>query len=228
MQNHNTLMHKITLICTRHNSLGLCNHSALYRIIETIKPQVIFEELPSSEFDNFYTTKQKSTLESETIIEYKKKHSVTQVLVDSNNIPSNEFFTKYEQLIRSVEGRIDENGFTFRQLTDQHKSYTELYGFNYLNNKSCSIINTALYNTIEATLEVLQNEDLNTIFNNWKNTNSERENYMLNCIYDYCQTNNFSQAIFLIGSAHRQSIINKISDFQQSKPIKLNWQFLSF
>jgi hypothetical protein len=149
------------------------------------------------------------------------------VLVDSNNIPNEEFFMQYEQLIRRVEGRIDENGFTFKQLTDQNKTYTERYGFNYLNSENCSIINTAIYNTIEATLEFLQNENLKTIFNNWKNTNSERENYMLNSIYDYCQTNNFSQAIFLIGSAHRQSIINKISDFQQNKPIKLNWQFLS-
>lgn len=220
-------MHNIKIVFSRHASLGLCNPSALYHIIETTKPQVIFEELPSIEFDNFYTTQQKSNLESKTIIEYKKTYSVTQVLVDSNNIPNEEFFMQYEQLIRRVEGRIDENGFTFKQLTDQNKTYTERYGFNYLNSENCSIINTAIYNTIEATLEFLQNENLKTIFNNWKNTNSERENYMLNSIYDYCQTNNFSQAIFLIGSAHRQSIINKISDFQQNKPIKLNWQFLS-
>ena len=221
-------MHNITLICTRHDSLGLCNLSSLYYIIENINPQVIFEELPSSEFDNFYTTKQKSTLESVTITEYKKRHSVIQVLVDSNNIPSDDFFRQYGHLLSKVGCRNDVNGFKYRNLMDLDKDFIFKYGFNYLNSEKYSAINTEIYNTIEATLELLQNERLNTIFNNWKNTNSERESHMLNSIYDYSQANNFSQAIFLIGSAHRQSIINKISDFQESKPIKLNWQFLSF
>jgi hypothetical protein len=224
MQIHKKFMHNITLICTRHGSLGSCNQATLYRIIENINPEVIFEELPSSEFDNFYTTIQKSNLESKTINEYKKKYSINQMLVDSNNIPPEDFFLDYEYLINTV----DKHESNFGHLMDLEKNLLFDYGFTYLNSDKCSAINNEIYNTIEATLKVIQNERLNTIFNNWKNTNSERENYMLKCIYDYCETNNFSQAIFLIGSAHRQSIINKISDFQQSKPIKLNWQYLSF
>ncbi len=37
-------MYNITLICTRHSEIGECNINALYKIIERIEPDLIFEE----------------------------------------------------------------------------------------------------------------------------------------------------------------------------------------
>lgn len=38
-------MHNIHLVCTFHSETGKCNADELYKIIEVINPDVIFEEL---------------------------------------------------------------------------------------------------------------------------------------------------------------------------------------
>jgi len=41
-------MYNITLVCTAHKPLGNCNSEELYKIIEKINPEVIFEEIDFS------------------------------------------------------------------------------------------------------------------------------------------------------------------------------------
>jgi len=49
-------MKNITLISSVHNEIGKCNSDELYKIIEQIKPEAIFIELPESLIDNFFKT----------------------------------------------------------------------------------------------------------------------------------------------------------------------------
>ncbi len=51
-------MNSITLIATAHFEIGKCNSYELYKIIEKISPEVIFEELSSNLFDEFYNQNQ--------------------------------------------------------------------------------------------------------------------------------------------------------------------------
>jgi len=51
-------MYTITLICTTHSELGKSNSDELYKIIESICPDVIFEELPKTLNDRFYNGNQ--------------------------------------------------------------------------------------------------------------------------------------------------------------------------
>jgi hypothetical protein len=48
-------MSEIYLIGTRHEELGRCTSQALSSILEQLKPEVIFEELPSTLFEDYYT-----------------------------------------------------------------------------------------------------------------------------------------------------------------------------
>jgi len=48
-------MYNITLICTSHRNAGKCNSKELYRIIETINPEIIFEELSYMDFNKTYS-----------------------------------------------------------------------------------------------------------------------------------------------------------------------------
>ena len=50
-------MYNIALIGTNHSEKGKCNSDELYKIIEDINPEVIFEEIPSIIFDMFYNGK---------------------------------------------------------------------------------------------------------------------------------------------------------------------------
>lgn len=216
-------MKSITLICTRHEELGECNSNELYRIIESINPEIIFEEIPPSFFDKYYVDKSHSNLESNTINEYIKKYKIVQVPVDSDDVPSDKFFKELENVYRRIEGQIDINGFNFKNFTDQNRSLIEKYGFKYLNSIECSNINDELFIAIENGLTKINDDKLIQVFKYWKENIEKRENQMLRNIYNYCQTANFERAVFTIGAAHRKSLIEKIADFQKNENIKLNW-----
>jgi hypothetical protein len=51
---HCDLMYNIILVCAHHSEFGKCNSDELYKIIESIRPDIIFEELTQDLFDMFY------------------------------------------------------------------------------------------------------------------------------------------------------------------------------
>lgn len=50
-------MHNITLVNTYHCEKGNCNLIELFKIIENINPEVIFEELYVSNYNEYYIEK---------------------------------------------------------------------------------------------------------------------------------------------------------------------------
>lgn len=49
------------------------------------------------------------------------------------------------------------------------------------------------------------------------------ENTMIRNIYSYCRVNRFEKAVFMCGSAHRQSIIEKIRRFNSKEKMDVKW-----
>ena len=84
----------IYLISTRHKELRKCNSNELNNIFELIKPDIIFEELPPSSFDEFYISKKRSKIETKAIYNYTEKYKINHILVDSDDFPSKDFFLK--------------------------------------------------------------------------------------------------------------------------------------
>jgi len=60
-------MGSITLIATAHKENGQCNSEELFKIIQTIAPNVIFEEIPPNRFQDVYGGKTVDSLETSTI-----------------------------------------------------------------------------------------------------------------------------------------------------------------
>lgn len=50
-----------------------------------------------------------------------------------------------------------------------------------------------------------------------------REEAMLENIYNYSKINKYNQAVFLIGAEHKKSVMNKIAVYEKLSEIKLNW-----
>ncbi|MCG9880409.1 MAG: hypothetical protein MH472_07410 [Bacteroidia bacterium] len=213
------------LISTRHESLGKCNSDELCHIIEQINPNVIFEEIPPSNFDEYYKHKSRQNLESNAIKRYILNNKIKQIPVDSNNIPSDEFFKSLEKLHKKVEGLIDYNGFNYRKLTDRNQLKTDQFGFKYLNSIECINTNKGIYESIENGLQTIKDEALIQTFNLWKEINSSRENIMLQNIYKYSEAHSYDRAIFLLGAAHRESFIEKTKENNLKCDIKINWIF---
>ncbi|OYU95646.1 MAG: hypothetical protein CFE21_10935 [Bacteroidetes bacterium B1(2017)] len=216
-------MYSIHLICTTHAKNGLCSSFELSNIFKKISPEVIFEELPPSYYDKYYTEKSRSNLETDAIHLYMESYEFKNVQVDFEDIPDEDFFQNYKKLISKVEGSISKNGFDFRSLIDQKRNYSNLYGFSFLNSDDCMRMNDDIYGAIQNEVEDLGDENLIAIHNSWKNLNEKRENIMLQNIYDFSKTHEYKKAIFMIGHAHRKSIIEKVQDYNEKHQIKLNW-----
>lgn len=217
----------ITLISTRHSPIGKCNSFELYKIIESISPEVIFEEIPPSLFDRYYTHKTSYNLESETIIKYLNTKKAINIPADSDDIPEQAFFENYRTMITAVERLTDINGFNFRRLTNINREYVAAHGFGYLNSIQCIKIKIEIDEAIENGLKKLNDERLYLAYKLWKEYENKRENQMLQNIYDFSKDHNNKKAVFTLGSAHRKSIIQKIQEYEKKEPFKLNWVFYS-
>jgi len=229
-------MCNITLIATIHSENGQCNSDELYKIIESINPEVVFDELPShlldkyygDSFDHYYVDSVllnrrplELPLEVKCIKKYRQNYNIKIVPVD---IDVRQNIAEYQ----------DEINFIFHTIF-KHEDYIKLdnekevlivrEGFNYLNSdkfldflEKKEIIEK---NILES--EIRKDKLLN-IYNLFHNEHYDnRENAMLHNIYNYSNGNRYNQAVFLIGAEHKMSIMKKITEQEKLSEIKLNW-----
>lgn len=220
-------MHNITLIGTIHKERGFCTSNELYKIFEAINPDVIFEEIPPSYFDKYYVTKTRRNLESDTVVKYLGSHNIQHIPVDSDDVPPDSFFEDLEYLYKRIESITDINGSKYRYYTDENSLSIKINGFQYINSNDCIAIQNEIEDSIKNSLIKINDEKLSQIHQEWIKVNENRENKMLQNIYNYSKQHTFNKAIFMIGFAHRKSIIQKIAKYENTSEIKLNWSFFN-
>jgi len=218
-------MNNITLVSTRHDKLGKCNSQELYSIFERVNPEVIFEEIPPSYFDKYYKSRTCINLETDTINWYLEAHNINHIPVDSDDVPSESFFSEYEAMLKSIEGITGVEGFHYRNIIDTYRSNSEMYGFKYLNSIYCIILNDDIFSSIKKGLQKINKDKFFQTNELWKNVQEKRENEMLKNIYNYNKEHSYDKAIFTLGAAHRKSIMKKIREFEKKEQLKLNWTF---
>ena len=236
-------MHNITLIGTKHSEFGKCTSDELYKILESINPEVIFEEMPSILFDMLYSGKcnfnglQKNVkhklssnllerisnlpayefpLELNCIKKYLQNHNVEHFPVD---IDVNQELSSEMEMILSEFNKHDD---VYKKLVNEDKLLTEQYGFNYLNSKK----HLVLHDKMDIRKKQLIESNCfhkDKLFRFHKEVLDNRENAMLKNIYNYSKVNQYNQAVFLIGAGHRKSITQKIIEYEKISEIKLNW-----
>ena len=114
----------ITLISSFHKIHGNCNPSELYKIIEHIKPDIIFEELSTSGFDIIYSPYyQAETIEVITIKKYLQNYPIKHFPVDNYPVNENDLLSdaqiiwdnskEYRELWNEKLNRIKESGYSF-------------------------------------------------------------------------------------------------------------------
>ena len=75
-------MNSVSLVGTVHDELGRANVSELRAILERIRPEVIFLEVPLAAFDDYYVICSRGNLESIAVRRYRDSHQVKLVPVD--------------------------------------------------------------------------------------------------------------------------------------------------
>jgi hypothetical protein len=215
-------MYNITLICTVHKENGNCNLNELYKIIETINPEIIFEEIPSFKFDAYYKEQSISTLETDAIKKYLQKYQIEHVPVDNYDLSDIHFEDvdyMSEQKFNSIE---------YCNLLNEQLLRIRHNGFTYLNNNQCSETFEKLHILEENILKNINDEKLFCIYKLWSECIDKRECEMINNIYSYCKEHSFNRGLFLIGAGHRRSIINKIEKYEVTGSLKLNWNYSNY
>jgi len=212
---------QITLISSAHEEHGELNSNELYKILVEISPDIIFEEL------FFPRTKENTinlySIENYAINKYIDEYIVTHVSVDYDFrtfINLNDINTMYEKLRNSSEQIYTLN---------KRKNYSiGKKGFKYLNSEDCTSILDEIKSLEKEILNSLDDEKITNLYNLWENINNKRENEMVNNIFLYSKENDYNNAVFIFGIAHKKSILQNLEDYENKYKLGLNWKLYGF
>jgi hypothetical protein len=215
-------MKRVSVVGTVHEEKGRANTSGLLAILERIKPEVIFLEIPSAAFGDHFNGNRRN-LESTAVSRYRENHRVDLIPVDLPT-PEQDFFTN----TRDLDERIGRTSPEYCRLINSHSQYVSAYGFAYLNSEHCSKLWSQIHGATLAAIEELAEPRLAELYDLWIRTNELRDRAMMKNIENHCRQTSFSSAAFLVGAAHRQSII----DLSRTKPgaasSTIQWDFAGF
>ena len=212
-------MCNITLIFTKHKEHGICNSNELYNIFVQIRPEVIFEEIPPSRHDAYYKEHGVSILETNAVKKYKQEYNIKNIPVDKN-YDINEIKEQYDNSSH-LDDIIFGNSVEYCNLWEKNLEMTYLYGFEYFNCIKYTELSEKLHQIERNIIRNLNVLELLNKYKMWINNINERENEMIQNIYNYSKENNFKNAIFTIGAEHKISIIKKLTNIKEEKNI--NW-----
>jgi hypothetical protein len=216
----------ITLIATRHKERGQCTSIELYRIIEQIAPDVIFEEVPPGKFDAVYKGLLQDSLEINTIKRYLQRRPIAHVPVDLDIDEITGFFTKSDyNVVVNIIGRHSPE---YRSLYTQRQLLAEKNGFRYLNSEDWNRLSERMDVLEQEVIKNINNEKLNQRYKDCLNEFDNRENEMIQNIYKYVANNRCVKGLFLVGVEHRRQIMDKIPEFEKNHHLKLDWNFNYF
>jgi len=228
-------MSTITLVATSHKENGLCNSQELFKIIEQISPEVIFEEIPPRKFEAVYAGTRLDSLEVTTIKAYLQKYPDTHHYpVDLDIDPVTEKEIKQE--VDGVAFICNDYSEEYNYLDGLLSLQSEKYGFPYLNNDRCSelilrkkVLETKVLDALknDKSQTAMDHKRLGLVYKQWIDQIDDRENEMLKNIYNYMEQKKYAKALFLVGAAHRKPIQQKIQEYQLMENSKLNWTFYS-
>lgn len=197
-------MKSISLVCTIHDENGRANVQELCAILERIRPEVIFLEAPPDVLEKYLNGNTSNKLESAAVRQYCASKGAKPIPVDLPT-PEERFFRDWESLQERLKGK----SLDLRRLLTWYGNYVHDHGFDYLNSEHSSKMWSDIYADMRSVLGAIKDPKLSEIFETWNRKNELREIEMLRNIQKYCSENTFERGVFLIGAAHRQSIIDK-------------------
>lgn len=211
-------MYDITLLSSFHLIQGNCNPGELYKIIEKIQPEMIFEELSFDVFEIVYSAGfQPQTIEAITIKAYLKKYPILHFPVD--NYPVNETDLLSDAQI------IEDNSLEYRALWKQQLLQIQQNGYSFVNSDDCVAMLDRIRIIEETVLSEINDLKLLNEHKAEKALHDMRENEMLKAIYHYSKQYPFNKGLFICGAEHRKPLKQKIQTYETKESLKLNWAF---
>ena len=211
------------VIGTSHIEGGACTSDELVKIIQKISPDVIFFEASSEKFPAMLrATETFNPPEIKALRAIIEKQSVDVIPVDLNEDP---FDRRLEAMFELFRTRITE----YHYATEIQAGETYRLGFPFLNSEDCDQIHKDKSSMEFAFVANSNHLELSTTYKDWLEWNDKRENQWMNVIHDhFIKMSKIKTAVFLVGSAHRIRLMEKIKNFQVGNELIPQWDFYSF
>jgi len=210
-------MHNIHFLSSCHGEIGNCNPLELYKIIKAINPDVIFEELDVSQYNNHYGKEGPFSTETKAISEYIQYRNIPHIPVDTYPI---------EKISRSDKKYMDDTFYhedsEYRQLLEAQYKYMYLHGYKFLNSDEYMELFSKLQNIESGIRDKTHNHELKNIYDIWIETNNNREIEIIGNIYNYCKQNIFDVGLLIMGAEHKVSLKSKLKGYINNDT-KINW-----
>ncbi len=211
-------MHQITLLSSFHRPLGKCNPTELYKIIESIKPEIIFEELSKGGFNRIYSHGyQARSVEAIAIKEYLRVYPIKHFPVDTYSLKGSDLFSEANLIAKRSPKYVE--------LWNRQVALIAENGYDFLNSDTCVERLDEIQALELATLTEINNAKLTLEFQSENALHRKREDEMLKNIYHISQQNPYNKAMFICGAEHRKPLIQKIEEYQKQEDLKLTWKF---
>lgn len=214
-------MGRITVVGTAHRGSGLCNADELLRILEAIRPDVIFEEIRPADFELAYRDPSKHTLEMRAVGNYLKVRPARQVPVDDYVIPDT-----FRRDMASLEQYVVSNNAEYGDLMDEISEKQHLFGFRFLNSPEFQSLNKRADAAFERTIAKSGSEDLTRKLSLWNDQIKRRNVAMVENVHDFCRTNAFTEGVLLVGAGHVPPILEGIESHGKPAANPVVWQKL--
>ncbi len=217
-------MHNVIVIFTRHDSDGMCNSDELFKIIWSLQPDLIFEEIGHVVYDQIYIQQNRTTLESNAIKIYLLTKDVEHIPVDTYDRPDS-YRSGWNHLAGVLEPYQNKSE-PLNRAIKQLRSQSQAGGFPFLNSNQHDAILNEIEKVEKSILVELADDKLNQIAELINEVNSKRDEEMIDTIYKYAEQTEFQKAIFLIGAGHRRSIKKKLDKIEARYGVEIKWHFL--
>jgi len=212
-------MSNITFLSSCHFETGNCSSIELYKIIEGIAPDIIFEELNQNGYNDHYGEEGPYSTETKAIYKYLRNNNIQHIPVDTYDIKD---LSKDDK--KYMDNMIYNNSIEYQNLFNNQLKQLHLYGFKFLNSEECTSLMLELQKIENNIQEQLCDDKLTNIYKTWIRINNERENEMIKNIYNYCKANIINKGLLITGADHRNSLKNIIQNYKDND-IKINWNY---
>jgi len=156
-------MHNIYLTFTKHRESGLCTSNELIKIIENIKPDVIFEEVAPSRFAAYYKEQSVSTLETNSIKKYLETHKIKNIPVDKD-VDMPEIIDNYKKY-SYLNDYFFHSSIDYCKLWEKNVQMSDQYGFKYFNSTAHTEISDNLHKMERLLIRRSQSDKLDSLYN---------------------------------------------------------------
>jgi hypothetical protein len=208
-------MHKITLVCSAHREDGLCNVEELLKILLSLEPGVVFQEIRASDL---------SSLEAQAAARYCKLKSSHQVHVDRYEMPIN-LLPEIKNAVDRVFDCVEQTSEEYQLLKREIASNVKQLGFGYLNSPTFATQSARMSEIEYETITETHDRGLIHALQWWRRAIQSRELQMVRSIYEYCRRDAFDVGVFLVGAAHRMGIEREIEKYASAEPNLISWSF---